>query len=89
MTGDEILAQIASVFSDITGAEPESINRNSHLRNDLTATSLDLIEAAVRIEQLSGVRMEESIFSGFSTVGDVVDYLGQKSQSSSTMKASN
>lgn len=89
MTADEILMKIASIFSEITGTDQEAITRDSHLRNDLAITSLDLIESAVRIEQMSGVRMEESIFSGFTTVGDVVDYLEQKSQSSPTMKASN
>ncbi len=88
MTGDEILPQVASILSDITGRAPDTITRDSHLRNDLTITSLDLIESAVRIEQMSGVRMEDSIVSEFTTVGQLVDYLEQESHSSPRMNAS-
>lgn len=89
MTGDDILAKLASLLSDITGIDPRTITRDTHLRNDLPITSLDLIELAVRSEQMSGVRMEDSIFSGFTTIGDVVDYMERESESSPTMKASN
>ena len=61
-------------MSKATGVSADDIERDSSLE-DLGATSLALIELTVRMEQEFGVRFEEKTAAGFTTVGEVVDYV--------------
>jgi acyl carrier protein len=50
-----------------------SIREESLLREDLDLDSIDAIDLAVRIQELTGSRVQESALRSVRTVGDVVN----------------
>ncbi|WCZ32917.1 Acyl carrier protein [Corynebacterium massiliense DSM 45435] len=71
---ESTFAEVVQLVSKATGVSADDIERESSLE-DLGATSLALIELTVRMEQEFGVRFEEKTAAGFTTVGEVVDYV--------------
>lgn len=47
----------------------------AHLVDDLGMDSLTVVEFVVRVEEATGVRIEDGDAAGFRTLGDVVDYV--------------
>lgn len=47
----------------------------AHLVDDLGMDSLAVVEFVVRVEEATGVRIEDADAAGFRTLGDVVDYV--------------
>jgi len=67
----EVKARIASMFE----IDPASIKEGSLLREDLDLDSIDAIDLAVKIQELTGARVEEAQLRTVRTVGDVVDLI--------------
>lgn len=68
-------AAVAGLIAKAAGVESEDLSREQRLVEDLGIDSLDLISLAVRLEQLSGRRVEEEDAQTLRTVGDVFDFV--------------
>lgn len=71
----EIEEKVRQVVSFELGSDPEQITRESRFVEDLGADSLDTIELVMAIEEEFGVQIDDETAEGWSTVGDVIDYL--------------
>ena len=71
----EILKEIICEYVEI---EPEEITADSSLRFDLGASSFDLMNIAVAIEEKFKVKMSNSTLPKIKTVGDIAELLTAK-----------
>jgi acyl carrier protein len=71
----EIFAEVKTRISTMFEIDPASIQENSLLREDLDLDSIDAIDLAVKIQELTGARVDEAQLRGVRTVGDVVDLI--------------
>jgi acyl carrier protein len=70
---DEIFSQVRETMVSMFELESDSIKLDSHLFKDLDLDSIDAIDMAVKMQDLTGQRVEESALQGLQTVGDIVD----------------
>ena len=71
----EILKEIICEYVEI---EPEEITADSNLRYDLGASSFDLMNIAVAVEEKFKIKISNAAMPKIKTVGDVVDLLEAK-----------
>lgn len=71
----EILKEIICEYVEI---EPEEITAESNIRFDLGASSFDLMNIAVAIEEKFKVKMSNAALPKIKTVGDIATLLADK-----------
>ncbi|MBD8029030.1 acyl carrier protein [Corynebacterium gallinarum] len=71
----DMLTTLVGILSDVGGVSADDITTTARLREDLAISSLNLIEAVVRVEDAFGVRIEDADVQGFTTLGDIIDFL--------------
>ena len=71
----EILKEIICEYVEI---EPEEITAESNIRFDLGASSFDLMNIAVAIEEKFKVKMSNATLPKIKTVGDIAALLADK-----------
>ena len=67
--------KVRQVVSFELGVGPEQVTREARFVEDLGADSLDTIELFMAIEEEFGVQIDDETAEGWTTVGDVIDYL--------------
>jgi len=72
---EQILEQVRQTMSELFDIEPARIQLDTRVVEDLDLDSIDAIELAVRIEALTGRRLDPERFRDMKTVGDVVAIL--------------
>ena len=77
MNRGEILVEVQRRMAEMFELDPIAIREDCLLREDLDLDSLDAIDLAVRIQELTGDRVEESVLRKVRTVGDVVDLIAR------------
>lgn len=70
-----MLEQVKKLLSDQLGVDAETITRDSTIKGDLGADSVDILQLLMTIEEESGIVIPDEKLAGFSSVGDIVDYL--------------
>ena len=73
MTRDEILVKVQAIMGEMFEIEASEIQLDTHLMDDLDLDSIDAIDMAVKLQELSGRRVEEEVLKRIRTVKDVVD----------------
>jgi acyl carrier protein len=66
---DALVAKMVEMFE----LEPESLTLETNLFKDLDLDSIDAIDLAVQLQELTGQKVEEESLRGLRTVSDVVD----------------
>ncbi len=79
MTRDEILAEVVSTMAETFELDPADIKLESKLFDDLDLDSIDAIDMAVKMQEMTGQRLDEDSLRGLRTVGDVVDLIAELS----------
>lgn len=72
MSKQEILGHVRAAMAELFELEPAAIDLDAHLIDDLDLDSIDAIDMAVRLQELTGKRVEEDELKALRTVGDVV-----------------
>ena len=67
-----MMDRIREIILDYVEAEPEQITENTSLRNDIGASSFDLMNIAMALEWEFGVSLPDSLLPKVKTVGDLV-----------------
>jgi acyl carrier protein len=80
---DTVLEKVRSHLADELGVDAESINDETHFRDDLEADSLDLYELVMELEDTYGVKMSEQEAEGILTVGQAVDFVAARAEATS------
>lgn len=78
----DTFSEIQSIIVDLLGVKPEEITREANFREDLGADSLDLVELIMEFEDTFGGTISDEEAQQIETVGQAVDYVEQRMQSS-------
>ena len=68
---DWVIALLAEMFE----LEQANLTPQSNLYSDLDIDSIDAVDLAVKLKQLTGKRLQPEVFKTIRTVSDVVDAL--------------
>ena len=72
-----MLEKIREIICDYVEIDPETITENSALRYDLGASSFDLMNIAVAIEEEFNVSVPDKELPKIKTVGDLITLLNK------------
>jgi acyl carrier protein len=72
---EKMLERVVETIAKYPYVEAEQLNRDSHLFNDLSLNSFELVELICELEESLNVEIPEEHIAKFRTIGDVVDYL--------------
>jgi acyl carrier protein len=75
MNNDEIYAWIVNMLHEMFELDKAKITPQSNLYTDLDIDSIDAVDMAVKLKQLTGKRLQPEVFKTVRTVQDVVDAL--------------
>jgi acyl carrier protein len=73
MSKHEIFAQVRSAMAELFELDPQAIQLDAHLIDDLDLDSIDAIDMAARLQQLTGRRVPEDALKSLRTIADVVE----------------
>ena len=72
MTNEEILTRLREILAENFEIDPERVVPEAHLYNDLDLDSIDAVDLAIKLQELTGKRIKPEEFKTVRTVGDVV-----------------
>ena len=72
VTDAQILEQLRSVLSANFEIAPERITLQADLFSDLDLDSIDAVDLAIKLQEMTGRRVTPQEFKGIRTIGDVV-----------------
>ena len=73
MSRDEILGQIQAILTELFEVEPSKAQLEAHLIHDLDLDSIDAIDMAVKLQELTGRQVPEEALKQIRTIKDIVD----------------
>ena len=72
MGSDELFTWVADLLADMFELERASLTPESNLYEDLDIDSIDAVDLAVNLKQMTGQRLQPEVFKTIRTIGDVV-----------------
>ncbi|WP_144111838.1 acyl carrier protein [Paraburkholderia sp. BCC1886] len=72
MSETEILERIRVIFKDNFAIEPERVTPDANLFEDLDLDSIDAVDLAIKLQEMTGRRIKPEEFKSVRTVGDVI-----------------
>ncbi len=72
MTETEILQRIRAIFSENFAIDPARVTPEAHLFDDLDLDSIDAVDLAIKLQEMTGRRIKPEAFKSVRTVGDVI-----------------
>lgn len=77
LSRDEIFAKLKSELCSLFELNPEQVTAQARLYDDLDLDSIDAVDLAVRLQELTKKRIKPEQFKAVRTVDDVVDAVEQ------------
>ena len=75
MTRTEITQKVTQILVEMFELDPKTVTLEAHLAKDLDLDSIDAVDMAAKMQELTGRRMEENDLRSIRTVADVVDLI--------------
>lgn len=75
MSKDELFGWIVSLLAEMFELDQASLTPESNLYTDLDIDSIDAVDLAVKLKQMTGKRLAPEVFKTIRTIADVVDAL--------------
>jgi acyl carrier protein len=75
MSKDQLQAWVADLLAEMFELDKAQLTAESNLYSDLDIDSIDAVDLAVKLKQLTGKRLQPEVFKTIRTIGDVVDAL--------------
>ncbi|MET0265474.1 MAG: acyl carrier protein [Duganella sp.] len=75
MSRDQLQQWVIDLLAEMFELDKAQLNAQSNLYADLDIDSIDAVDLAVKLKQLTGKRLQPEVFKTIRTVGDVVDAL--------------
>jgi acyl carrier protein len=72
LTEAEILEHLKAVLTSTFEIEPARVTAEANLFTDLDLDSIDAVDLAIKLQELTGKRVKPQEFKSIRTVGDVV-----------------
>jgi acyl carrier protein len=76
MNQEQAVAQIQKTMVEMFDLDPDAVVVGARLVEDLGLDSIDAIDMAARMHEMTGVRVEDTELKTLRTVGDVANLLG-------------
>ena len=73
MNRTEMFSEISATLVDMFQLDPEIVTPTARLVEDLDLDSIDAVDMAAKMQELTGKRLDEDDLRGLTTVQDVVD----------------
>ncbi|MFM7247346.1 MAG: acyl carrier protein [Actinomycetota bacterium] len=70
-----MLAKVQEILVERLDVDPDAITESAHMRDDLQADSLDLVELIMDLEENFGVKISDEEAQSIGTVGEAVDFI--------------
>ncbi len=70
-----MLTEIKAILAKHLKIDPDTINENTNLLEDLGADSLDLVEIIMEFETKFGLEIPDEDILKFKTIGDAIEYI--------------
>ena len=74
-TKEEIYHWVVDILHEMFELDKSIITLDANLYSDLDIDSIDAVDLAVKLKQLTGKRLQPEVFKSVRTVQDVVDAL--------------
>ena len=71
----EVLGKVQEILVERLDVDPADITESAHMRDDLQADSLDLVELIMDLEENFGVKISDEEAQSIGTVGEAVDFI--------------
>jgi acyl carrier protein len=71
----EIYSWLVNILNEMFEFDTARITLEANLYSDLDIDSIDAVDLAVKLKQLTGKRLEPEVFKSVRTVQDIVDAL--------------
>ncbi len=75
MSKDQLQIWVVDLLAEMFELDKADLNAGSNLYTDLDIDSIDAVDLAVKLKQLTGKRLQPEVFKTIRTIGDVVDAL--------------
>ena len=75
MSKDQLQVAVIDLLAEMFELDKADLSADSNLYADLDIDSIDAVDLAVKLKQLTGKRLAPEVFKTIRTVGDVVDAL--------------
>jgi acyl carrier protein len=75
MSRDELQAWVVDLLAEMFELDKSALTAESNLYADLDIDSIDAVDLAVKLKQLTGKRLQPEVFKTIRTIGDVVNAL--------------
>lgn len=75
MSRDQLQAWVVELLAEMFELDPAGLTAESNLYADLDIDSIDAVDLAVKLKQMTGKRLQPEVFKTIRTIGDVVDAL--------------
>jgi acyl carrier protein len=75
MSKDQLQAWVVQLLAEMFELNAAELTPESNLYADLDIDSIDAVDLAVKLKQLTGKRLQPEVFKTIRTIGDVVDAL--------------
>ncbi|CAM2140556.1 Acyl carrier protein 2 [Pararobbsia alpina] len=72
MTEAEILERIRAIFKENFDIDPATVTPQAHLFEELDLDSIDAVDLAIKLQEMTGRRIKPDEFKAVRTVGDVI-----------------
>ena len=72
MNESEILKRIRDIFEENFGIEPSRVTPDAHLFEELDLDSIDAVDLAIKLQEMTGRRIKPEEFKSVRTVRDVI-----------------
>ncbi|HXV83723.1 MAG TPA: acyl carrier protein [Candidatus Binatia bacterium] len=77
MTKEDIYPTMVDVLHEMFELDKAKITLDANLYSDLDIDSIDAVDLAVKLKELTGKRLQPEVFRSVRTVQDVVDALAE------------
>jgi acyl carrier protein len=75
---EEVFEQVREILVERLDVKEDDVNLGAHLRDDLEADSLDLVELIMDLEERFGVKISDEEAQSITTVGEAVDFISER-----------
>ncbi len=72
MSQDELFQWVAGLLAEMFELDASALTLESNLYADLDIDSIDAVDLAVKLKELTGKRLQPEVFKSIRTIGDIV-----------------
>ncbi len=72
MTDEQILEKLKAILAEAFEIDPERVTPEANLFEELGLDSIDAVDLAIKLQEMTGKRIKPEDFKTVRTVGDVI-----------------